>query len=305
MTGLRRAALAAVAVSLAVAPLTARATSNPNPSLDTVLAAPPANDFTELTTSPLAGIFTAHQWAQLNAATATDTENTLKRDGFVEGYGKTWAQASSGHGLVEAVMAFSGGHGATIALRAMEKGDEADVSYSHADTISGIDTYYGAHIVDTTNKLIEDLYGFVKGNDVFAILFVSTQDDVADLAIRQARTQYDSAPSSTIPRSQWPENSTAGVSISVAIIGVAVGVLVIAMGLVAFLVLRRQTKPVPNPYASFTPALSLQMSPDRRYWWDGGAWRDALEQAPPHAQLSSDGFYWWDGAEWRPVPPAS
>lgn len=305
VTGLRRAALAAFAVSLAVAPLSARATSSPNPSLDTVLAAPPANDFTELTTSPLNGIFTAHQWASLNEATATDTENTLKRDGFVEGYGKTWAQASSGHGLVEAVMAFSGGHGATTALRAMEKGDQADVSYSHADTISGIDTYYGAHIVDNANNLIEDLYGFVKGNDVFAVLFVSTQDDVGDLAIRQARTQYDRAPNSTIPRSEWPENTTAGVSIPIAIVGVAVGVLVIVMGLVSFVVLRRQTRPMPSPYASFAPALSLQMSPDRRYWWDGESWRDALQQVPPHAQLSSDGFYWWDGAEWRPVPPAA
>ncbi len=305
VTRLRRAALVALAVSLAVAPLSAHATSAPNPSLDTVLAAPPANDFTVLTTSPLDGIFSAHQWAQLNQATATDTENTLRRDGFIQGYGKTWAQASSGHGLVEAVMAFSGGHGATTALRAMEKGDKADVSYSHPDTISGIDTYYGAHIVDTATNLIEDLYGFVKGNDVFAILFVSTQDDVGDLAIRQARTQYDSAPSSTIPRSEWPENAGAGVSIPIGIVGVAIGFVVIVIGLAVFLVLRRRTPAMPSPYASFAPALSLQMSPDRNYWWDGEAWRDALQQVPPQAQRSSDGFYWWDGAEWRPVPPAS
>lgn len=304
VTRLRRAALVACAASLAIAPLTAYATSNPNPSLDKILAAPPSTDFTELGTSPLNGQFTAHQWAQLNQATATDTENTLRRDGFVEGYGKTWAQASSGHGLVEAVMAFSGGHGATTALRAMEKGDKADVSYAHADTISGIDTYYGAHIIDAMNNLVEDLYGFVKGNDVFAILFVSTQDDVADLAIRQAKMQYDSAPTLTIPRSEWPENANPGGSIPLTIVGVAVGVLVIVMGLVAFLVLRRQAAPMPSPYASFAPALSLQMSPDRNYWWDGEAWRDALQQVPHQAQRSSDGFYWWDGTEWRPAPPA-
>jgi hypothetical protein len=47
-----------------------------------------------------------------------------------------------------------------------------------------------------------------------------------------------------------------------------------------------------------------RMSPDRRFWWDGGAWQDATAQPPPGAQRSPDGAYWWDGAEWRPIRPA-
>lgn len=34
-------------------------------------------------------------------------------------------------------------------------------------------------------------------------------------------------------------------------------------------------------------------SPDRRYWWDGNVWRQAV---------SPDGRLWFDGAEWRPNP---
>lgn len=309
VTRLGRAATIGLAVLVAIAPLTAHATSSPHPSLDTVLAAPPSSDFMELTTSPLAGTFTAHQWAQLNSdsATAASSESTLLRDGFVEGYGKTWAQASSGHGLVEAVMAFSGGRGATEALRAMEKGDKSDANYVHADTMSGLGTYYGAHIVVSANSLIEDLYGFVKGNDVFAVLFVSTKDDVADLAVQQARAQYESAPGSTIPTSEWPENVNPAAAFPIAVFGVGVGVIVIVAGLVAFLLLRRRTASMPSPYASFAPALSLHMSPDGNYWWDGQAWRDAAQEVPPQAQRSGDGVYWWDGTNWRPVhqPPIS
>ena len=311
VTRLGRAATIGFAVSLAVAPLTAQATLSPRPSLDTVLAAPPSSDFMELPTTPLAGKFTAHQWAQLNgdSAAAAASESTLLRDGFVEGYGRTWAQASSGHGLVEAVMAFSGGRGATEALREMEKGDKSDQSYVHADTMSGLGTYYGAHIVHSAPppSLIEDVYGFVKGNDVFAILFVSTRDDVADLAVQQTRAQYASAPSSTIPTSEWPENLNPAVAFPIAVFGAGLGFIVIVAGLVAFLLLRRRATPMPSAYASFAPALSLQMSPDGNYWWDGQAWRDAAQEVPPQAQRSGDGVYWWDGANWRPLqrPPAS
>jgi len=46
----------------------------------------------------------------------------------------------------------------------------------------------------------------------------------------------------------------------------------------------------------------LQLSPDKRYWWDGREWVDATVRIPPQAQRSPDGRYWWDGASWREVP---
>src|SRR3989442_7818336 len=109
--GLIRTLTLAVAVALATSPLAgaAASTPSPSPSLDKVLAAPPGSDFTELTTGVLHGEFTAHDWATTNASgsDATETEKTLTKDGFVDGYGKTWAQASAGHAMIEAVMALT------------------------------------------------------------------------------------------------------------------------------------------------------------------------------------------------------
>lgn len=309
VTRMARAATFACAVVLALGPLAAHATSSPNPSLDTVLAAPPASDFLELSTSPLHGKFTAHDWATLSGTSsdATQTEATLNRDGFVEGFGKTWSQASSGHALIEAVMAFSGGRGAQSALTGMEASDRSDRSYAKADTVTGIHSYYGAHFVDSSNQVIEDFFAFVKGNDIFGIAFVSSKDDVLSDATRQVQTQYSSAPGSTIPSAEWPENVNPAAAVPIAVFGAGIGFIVIVAGLVVFLVLRRRPPPMPSAYASFAPALSLHMSPDRAYWWDGQAWRDAAQEVPPQAQRSEDGFYWWDGATWRPVPqpPAS
>jgi hypothetical protein len=299
----RRQAAFAFAVAIALAPLTFHATSSPNPSLDTVLAEPPASDFAELTTSPLHGKFSAHNWAMLsgNSNDAAQTEATLNRDGFVDGFGKTWAQASSGHALIEAVMAFSGGRGAQSALAGMEASDKSGTSYKKADTVGGISTYYGAHFEDSANQVIEDFFAFVKGNDIFGIAFVSSRDDVLDAATKQIQTQYSSAPGSTIPTSQWPENVSPAASFPLAIFGAGIGFIVVVAGLLAFFVLRRQAM-ARSAYASFAPALSLQLSPDGHYWWDGQSWRDAAQEAPPLAQRSSDGLYWWDGLAWRPVP---
>ena len=119
----------AAAGTLALAPLVAAAaaTPSPAPSLDQVLAAPPSG-FVEVTTGGLNGQFDAHRWATsvTSGSDASQTEATLTRDGFVDGYGKTWSQAAAGRGLVEGVMAFNGGQGARKALIAFEASTKAD-----------------------------------------------------------------------------------------------------------------------------------------------------------------------------------
>src|SRR5215471_2289930 len=269
-------AAVAFAAALALAPLTAHATSNPNPSLDTVLAAPPTTDFMELTTSPLHGKFTAHDWASLSGdrASATQTEATLNRYGFVAGFGKAWTQSSSGHTLIEAVMAFSGGRGAQSAMAGMEASDKSDSTYKNADTVGGVSGYYGAHFVDSANQVVEDFFAFVKGNDVFGIAFVSSKDDVLADAVKQIETQYSSAPGSTIPRSEWPEYATVAPPFPIALFGAVIGFVVVVVGILAFVLLRPKP-PAESPYASFAPALSFQISPDGGYWWDGETWQDA------------------------------
>lgn len=60
--------------------------------------------------------------------------------------------------------------------------------------------------------------------------------------------------------------------------------------------------PLPGP-ASFAPQTpqTLQMSEDRRTWWDGQTWVAADRATPPMARRSTDGNLWWDGQEWRAV----
>src|SRR5256714_14158664 len=115
VNGLIRTLTLVAAVALATSPLSgaAASTPSPSPSLDKVLAPPPGSDFTELTTGVLHGEFTAHDWATTNASgsDATETEKTLTKDGFVDGYGKTWAQASAGHAMIEAGQALTRGAG--------------------------------------------------------------------------------------------------------------------------------------------------------------------------------------------------
>jgi hypothetical protein len=306
----------AALVVLTLGPMTASgAAPSPSPSLDSVLAKPPTSDFAELTTAQLHGEFTAQDWATSNGSSstsATETEATLKRDGFVDGYGKTWASSSAGHAMVEAVMAFNGGAGAKKALTSLEASDKADASYKHADTISGIDPYYGAHFADPAHNTFGDLFVFAKGNDVFFVILASAKDDVLAIAAMQTKAQFDAAPASTIPRAQWPENAvtTVASSFPVAAFLIAIVFVIAVIALVAVLALRRR-RPTPMmagammsaPGMAAAPA-ALQLSPDGNYWWDGQTWKDAAQEAPPMAQRSSDGTLWWDGRTWRPVPQA-
>jgi len=291
----------------ALAPLAVFAASpSPSPGLDTVLAPAPSG-YAELTTAPLRGEFTAHDWAvNASGASQQQTESTLNHLGFVEGYGKAWSSGSLRHDLVEAVMAFSGARGAKTMLTAVESTDKADSHYSHPDTITGIDPYYGAHF--TLNGAFEDEFVFVKGNDLFFVVMGGAQDDVLAAAIDQAQAQFDSAPAETIPSSQWPENannSSEGPDWGTLSADVVAGIFV--LGVIVFVVrgIRRGRRmAVASTHARQVMAGSgdVQMSPDGNFWWDGQAWKDAAHEAPPFAQRSNDGSLWWDGRTWRPIP---
>jgi len=163
----------ALAISLLALGPASAAAATPSPSLDqglnTVLVAPPTG-YTELTSSSFHGSFTAHDYAAASdAAQAAEIEKTLNHDGFVDGYGKTWIHQASQRAMVEAVIAFSGGRGARDWLTAAEAGDKTDPTYNHADSITGINPYYGGHFKYSTNNTVGDVFSFVKGNDVFIV----------------------------------------------------------------------------------------------------------------------------------------
>jgi hypothetical protein len=73
-------------------------------------------------------------------------------------------------------------------------------------------------------------------------------------------------------------------------------VIVLAAVLLAVLLVKTWRRPRPNF------VLMAQLSSDGRYWWDGTAWHDGLQNPPPPSVRSADGAHWWDGGSWRPVP---
>ena len=302
----------ALAISfLAFGPLTAAAAPTPSPGLDKVLVAPPTG-YTELTSSSFHGSFTAHDYAVASDETqAAEIEKTLNHAGFIDGYGKTWIHQTSQRAMVEAVIAFTGGRGAKDWLTAAEAGDKSDPNYVRADTITGINPYYGGHFKYSSSNTVGDVFSFVKGNDVFIVGVVSAKDDVLSLATTQTKTQFDQAPGQTIPSSQWPENASKNVAGSFPLLAVGIigALIVVAVVAVLAVTMRRRGNLTPAMAAApaamgSPPAGGVQMSTDGKYWWDGQNWRDAAAEAPPSAQRSNDGALWWDGQNWRPVPQA-
>ena len=297
---------AAAIVAAALAPVAAYAQSSPSPTLDSVLAAPPATDYAqEAQGSSLEGDFDVGGYVDfLTTNDSTNTRSTLLGDGFVHGFGRTWVQQASNHLLLEVAIAFKGSAGAKKWLTSARSSDESDRFYKGSITVSGIDAYYGVHFADPTAPAYADVVSFVKGNDYFIIGFVSSADDLGDTASTQSRKQYDAAPAYTIPPSQWPEtpqNSavrflTGLPPVAYAGGGLLVSLLLAAMVVAAAVIVRRRRAERP------LTAGSLLLSEDGRWWWDGGGWRDSVAEVPPGVLRSDDGAYWWDGAAWRPAP---
>lgn len=306
----RRPALASAiaAVVAMLQPAGALAAPTPSPGLDGLLAAPPAG-YAVAASGSFHGRFTASDYVASYRETAQAALGALQRDGFVDGYGLTWTQQSTGHVLLEFVIALKGGSGAKDWLAYEKASDLSHPEFKHADAVAGIDPYYGVHLVSTSPAFVADAFSFVKGNDMFGVGFVSSKDDVASLATTQVKLQHDSAPASTIPPAQWPENAVSPQAASsldlggivktaliltvvlIAIFGVAAGVVMLV----------RRTRPLAPAPVVTGPTLN-QMSPDGNQWWDGQGWIDSAFEAPPFAQRTEDGAFWWDGFSWRPVP---
>ena len=314
--------LAALLIAaFALLPATAVAAPSPSPALSSILAPPPKTDYKEASTTNttlLEGQFDAKTFVTKTGASNPDAVlQTLNREGFIDGYWRTWVQSGTQHVLIEVAIAFGGGAGAKRWLGAAELAAKGEASYTKSLSTTGIDTYFGAHYLYPVNHSVGEEFAFVKGNDYFDLVFVSPKDDLGTSAPTQATSQYTFAPDATIPKSQWPETTTSSTAFQA---GFAVGrilffvliaaVIVAVIGIVIWLRRRpRLVGAVPGampgvmagamPVAAAAPA--PQMSPDGAFWWDGQTWRDAQHEVPPAAQRSADGAFWWDGQKWRPV----
>ena len=304
------------------------AAPTPSPGLDGILIKPPGTGYKEepkATPGIVEGPFDAAKYAEVTAAPdAAATAQALARAGFLTGYGRTWVSTGNVHVFVEAVIAFSGAKGAKSWLRQSEAADKADPSYVQALTISGIDTYYGAKLIDKVHKIYGDAFVFAKGNDVVLVTYVSSKNDLASIAATQTRKQFDATPAYTIPPDQWPESQVVSSSpfSGLKTIGLIVGALII-LGLIGaggFILWTRRRPalraiPTQDPpgFVSGTSVGAPQMAADPAALAAPMAVPAPAAFAPPIQEgpfvMSEDRLSWWDGAAWRDaeheVPPAA
>jgi hypothetical protein len=257
LDGIRDAALAATIAAIALSPVAAFASVSSSPSLAQTLAPAPGG-FTEVdpTTGILQGAFTADEYVAVSATGQRQTEvlNTLRNDGFVNGFAHTWVNRGTGQLMLEAVMAFGGGQGAAKWRQSTDVADKGAINYQRPLSLSGVPNSSGSHFAGS--DFFADSFDMVKGNDFFMIIALSQKDDVTGLAAAQARNQYQLAPKYTIPPAQWPESHTAAYYLGKAtiygmfVLGAA-GVVLTLVGI--YLVWRRRTPAPPG---------SVQMTDD-------------------------------------------
>ena len=198
-----------LATGLLFSPLAVAPESTPSVSLDTLLAPPPSAGYstdTESLGTPI-GSFGAGDYAgYVQESDPSSTNLQLMRDGFVDGYGASWTEGTTGRALIELVVAFSGGQGARQWLSSARQAAKSSAFFKHDLQVPGIGPFFGVHYADPSRPSYADAVSFVKGNDFFTVGFVSTSDDLGNAAAAQAKKQFDMAPSDSIPPAQWPEN---------------------------------------------------------------------------------------------------
>ena len=264
---------------MAVAALTTAATPTPSPHLESQLAAPPAGyvEDTESTGTPIGEFDAGAYITYLGADDPDASRSALLRDGFVTGYGKSWTQDSTGEGLVEIVVAFSGGAGARHWLTTSEIAARRDTYYKSDITVSGIGAYVGVRYVDSKTSAEADVVQFVKGNDYFLVGYVSQGRDLTAAAAAQSKLQYDFAAAESIPPSRWPETPRPSAAGPLSVGAAVLVLLLLALFAAVWWLTRRRRSGAARPVD---------------YVWDGETWRTA------------DGKLSWDGNSWREVPAA-
>ena len=252
------AAAVAALVAMSLFPIAgaAAASPKPSPSLDVLLAYPPSADFvadTESTGTPI-GAFDLGTYVEfLQPADPPATKRTLHDDGFVAGYGKSWTSQASNVGLVELVVAFSGGRGARGWLEAAAADARSSEFFKSTIVVDGIGPYYGVRYANPSAPSFADVVSFVKGNDYFVVGLVSEADNIGDATITQSKHQYDFAAANSIRESDWPENARAPfglqpgrLALTVLVAGLAMAAAVgVAVAFVVVVSARRRPAPPP------------------------------------------------------------
>jgi len=217
--------------------------------------------------------------------------------GFTDAYEKAWSEP--GNGLVDQLERYSSVFWAAFHYGESQAAAKKNPSHASYTTVTG----FGSGAYEVTDPADdqgyqEDIFVFTQG-DYLAVIDMATKNARPDhtVLMDQARRQLAEIP---LPVGEYNAIGS-GVMTTAAIAAGVIGVVTILVGaIVLILVMRSRRQPAYAPVS----AVNLNLSPDRRYWWDGQSWQDVAARIPPGASMSADGKQWWDGVTWRPSPPA-
>ena len=249
------------------------AAASPSPDVSGYLASAPGTDWVETgpTSDALVGVVTPQSygaWAGDNG----QSEQAMRSDGFVTGYGRAWVQKGSQDSLREFVLAFNGTSGATHWFNDLKIFDQTSRYYTK--DIATLSTSQAVGVEWTySDGGKEYSIDFAKGNLAFDVTMDSDSTDLSSTTLAQAQSEFDAVPESgdvalTSSKNLRPAAWAIGISL-------VVFVILLSAGLLALIRYGRNSS-VPLAYAA-----GVQMSPDGHYWWDGTRWRLVASDPPP------------------------
>lgn len=278
------------------------AAASPTPDLSGYIAPPPGSDWIEQGPgrTVIEGSFTADDYGRysttINGTPSSAGEN-LTRLGFVGGFGREWEQRFTQNYLVERAFGFSDAEGATSWYNGVKTQSETAKAYqSDISVPASLPNSFGV-VFKQPNGIRQWRVDFVYGNVVFVVHADATSDDMASVAVGQAKAMFDRATGVVQPTPVRAPTALAPPSLEPLAIGAAAAAFLIAVLILAVVLIVLRAR---RPAAAIVQA-APQISPDGAYWWDGATWRSTANEVPPNVQRSPDGAYWWDGARWRAV----
>jgi hypothetical protein len=217
--------------------------------------------------------------------------------GFSDAYQRSWSQ--TGQGMLDRLERYSSVFWAAFRFGESEGAAKKNKSHVSYGAVAGFGS--GAYeVTDPPDSLGYqiDTFVFVSG-DYMAVIAMGAKNAVPDhgVLMDQANRQLALIPVPTGELNSIGNGAMATVGIFAGVIAL---ITVVALVIVLIVLLRRR-RPM-QPLVATAPGL-LNLSPDRRYWWDGQSWQDTAARVPPGASMAPDGGQWWDGVAWRPVPP--
>ena len=236
------AACAALAMALGAAPAAAGSSG-----LQSMLAPAPGTDWVESPPAPttLEGPFDAHSYAaylQALAPQSPSLETALRNLTFQGGYARAWVQAGSNDALAERVFQFGDPSGAGAWYTSLQRQNQGTrYLVRQVPAIDGNPNSFGV-VLRGPDGTYSYRVEFLVSRLVFTVHMESVSNDLTDVALRQALTEFQAhpTPTATDPPVALAQPVTPQRLNLLAIIGALAGLDVLVSAIAVLVVWRRR-----------------------------------------------------------------